>query len=149
MMDVFENVDQIRAENEKALEDNLIRYSAHCGPRVLGMIKGISALDAAKELFAIRAPGGDWEYTDILTLSKALDKKVESAALNNQRITQHGEVIGLYDKFPTLSKFIEDNKKRIMIVRADHHFALVAFGVIIDKNFENGRARVTHVIYLD
>lgn len=140
-----EDVESAAKVNIESYAWNLEKYSHTCGVRSYAMIRGMSALDAAIELSEIREPGGDWEYTNILTIGIALGRRVESAASNRD-----GEgFITFDDKFPTLAQWMVKNSKRIALLRADHHIAVVAYGNVLDKDWNNARAQVTQVIFLD
>lgn len=144
-----------KAQMEKAIEElerleGLEKYSRYCGPRVVSLLLGITPMEAAIRLCEIEAPKGNWEQTSVFTIGKILGKTVESTARAPiYGAGKNGKLYhGFNDKFPTLAQWCEENKGRKAIVRADHHFSLVAFGIVIDKD-ENMRGRVTHAIFLD
>lgn len=143
-----------RIAKERAIAENdrlerLVKYSKYCGPRVVSLLMGITPMEAAIRLSEIEAPKGNWEFTSVFTIGKILGLSVESTA----RVSPYGAGkaklrMTFDDKFPTLAQWCVENRGRKAIVRADHHFSLVAFGIVIDKD-ENMRGRVTHAIFLD
>lgn len=137
-----EDIESSQRMSAEILAWNLEKYSKTCGVRAFSMIRGISNMDGALELYLIREPGGDYSYTTMMTLGIGLRRKVMSAALSEKENS-------LYERFPTLGQWIEHNRNRLALVRADHHFAVVAYGNILDKNWDNKRAKVTQVIFLD
>ncbi len=134
-----DNVIKVRAE---IYARNIEKYALSCGPAVISRVKGISRLDAAILLSDIDMPTGDWTYTKTLTIAKACGR--ESKTAHNK------DHVSLSDRFPTMSKWLSENRTRIAILRVDHHFAYVGFTYVLETNgWENMGGKVSHVIYLD
>ncbi len=137
-----EDIENVIRQNAEKQACNLEKYSKTCGPAVLARVKGISRIDAAIILSDLKEPTGDWSYTDVNTLGRAIGRDVRTSL---EKIN-----VELSDRFPTMSKWLESNRTRIAILRVNHHFAYVGFSYVLETNgFDDLRGRVSHVIYLD
>ncbi len=122
--------------------------------RVLSAVLGITRGEAADRILE-KQPAHPWPlhssgFNQMLIMAVILKRTVHTTSRVSSYRTGVLSGVQFTDKFPTVSRWLEDNPERLAILRSGSRFVYVGCGqVLLNTGPSVSYTRVTHVIFLD